>query len=58
MDIYDHPLLQFNQITERIFLGTNLCCNAMPHIKAARPEIHLEDIQLKALEKYYEKVNE
>ncbi len=33
MDIPSHPLLQFNQITEQIYLGTNLCCTAIPHVK-------------------------
>ena len=31
---------------------------AVDTIKVARQEIHLEDVQLKALEKYYEKIHE
>lgn len=29
----NHQVFQFNQITDLIYLGTNLCCSAMPHIK-------------------------
>lgn len=28
-----HQKFQFNQITDLIYLGTNLCCTATPHIK-------------------------
>ncbi len=28
-----HQLFQFNQITDLIYLGTNLCCNAISHVK-------------------------
>jgi len=118
MDDYTHhPQFDLSQITEFVFLRTNLCCLTRSHIqilldlgvtaeidlererqdtapdkvyvhcqyghghsptlvaaflisqgktvteavdtiKAARPEIHLEDVQLKALEKHYEKINE
>lgn len=26
-------MFQFNQITDLIYLGTNLCCTAIPHVK-------------------------
>lgn len=29
----NHQRFQFNQITDLIYLGTNLCCTIMPHIK-------------------------
>lgn len=29
----NHQLVQFNQITDLIYIGTNLCCTAIPHIK-------------------------
>ncbi|MBI4038404.1 dual specificity protein phosphatase family protein [Candidatus Daviesbacteria bacterium] len=29
----NHQIFQFNQITDLIYLGTNLCCSAIPHIK-------------------------
>lgn len=29
----NHQRFQFNQITDFIYLGTNLCCTATPHIK-------------------------
>lgn len=29
----NHKILEFNQITDLIYLGTNLCCNAIPHIQ-------------------------
>lgn len=29
----NHKVLEFNQITDLIYLGTNLCCSAVPHIK-------------------------
>lgn len=29
----NHQKFQFNQITDLIYLGTNLCCTTMPHIK-------------------------
>lgn len=29
----DHKILEINQITDLIYLGTNLCCSASPHIK-------------------------
>lgn len=29
----NHQRFQFNQITDLIYLGTNLCCSATPHIK-------------------------
>ncbi|MBI2012250.1 dual specificity protein phosphatase family protein [Candidatus Daviesbacteria bacterium] len=29
----NHQLVQFNQITDLIYLGTNLCCTAIPHVK-------------------------
>lgn len=29
----DHKILELNQITDLIYLGTNLCCSAVPHIK-------------------------
>lgn len=28
-----HRVLEFNQITDLIYLGTNLCCGAIPHIQ-------------------------
>lgn len=29
----DHPTVDFNQITEQIFLGTNLCCSEQSHVR-------------------------
>src|SRR3989344_6123492 len=29
----NHQVFQFNQITDLIYLGTNLCCTAIPHVK-------------------------
>lgn len=29
----NHKILEINQITDLIYLGTNLCCSAIPHIK-------------------------
>lgn len=29
----NHKLVEFNQITDLIYLGTNLCCSAIPHVK-------------------------
>ncbi|MBI2595943.1 dual specificity protein phosphatase family protein [Candidatus Daviesbacteria bacterium] len=29
----NHKILELNQITDLIYLGTNLCCSAVPHIK-------------------------
>ncbi len=29
----NHQRFQFNQITDLIYLGTNLCCSAIPHVK-------------------------
>lgn len=29
----NHQRFQFNQITDLIYLGTNLCCTAVPHTK-------------------------
>lgn len=37
-----HNILEFNQITDLIYLGTNLCCNTVPHIKI------LQDFGIKA----------
>lgn len=32
--MYDnHQIVQFNQINDLIYLGTNLCCTAIPHVK-------------------------
>lgn len=28
-----HRLVEFSKITDLIYLGTNLCCSAVPHIK-------------------------
>ncbi|MBI2600127.1 dual specificity protein phosphatase family protein [Candidatus Daviesbacteria bacterium] len=38
----NHQRFQFNQITDLIYLGTNLCCTAPPHIKV------LQDLGIKA----------
>lgn len=44
----NHQRFQFNQITDLIYLGTNLCCTATPHIKVLmdlgiRADIDLEE---------------
>lgn len=44
----DHKILEFNQITDLIYLGTNLCCTAIPHIQVLldhniRADIDLEE---------------
>lgn len=32
-DQIKHQTFQFNQITDLIYLGTNLCCTMIPHVK-------------------------
>lgn len=44
----NHQVVQFNQITDLIYLGTNLCCTATPHIKVlidlgVKADIDLEE---------------
>lgn len=49
-----HVLVEFNQITDFIYLGTNLCCTAIPHIQVLLnlgidAEINLEKEKLEEI---------
>ncbi len=58
-DIFNHltgqPGFDYNQITDDVFIGTNMCCQvgfSKELLSNKRPAIHLSELQIQGLNEF------